>query len=161
MWSTGRRGGGNVAAEHLTQAKGTRANQSSGVWKYSQTPPVKLFQWVAKIDLEDLRQRTPMYTRFLVVSNNCKKLVGKVLCRWCKKYVSKSVIAQRIYVHTGCLTFEKSVKLVVGYLGKLLHGLWWKCKKVKEWTTFSPLHMEYYTLCGVKIVTQFHEVIAG
>lgn len=49
-WKRG--GGASAAAKHLAQARGTRANQSSAVWKYRQTPPVKLFQWVAKMDLE-------------------------------------------------------------------------------------------------------------
>lgn len=52
MWSNG--GGGDGVSEAVKHQ--TQANQSSGVWKYSQTPPAKIFQWVAI--MEPLKQRT-------------------------------------------------------------------------------------------------------
>lgn len=66
MWSCGSGGGGigeeedeEVEEERMWlqsikhKPKERRANQSSGVWKYSQTPPGKLFQWVVRMGLEN------------------------------------------------------------------------------------------------------------
>lgn len=98
---------------------------------------MKLFLWVARMGLEDLRQRKGHWCKFLWCQITARKVVGKVFCRWVRESTKNTTAAQLNEPE------ERS-------------RCWFEVKICD----CSRFHEEYSALFRVKTVTHHHGLIA-